>query len=395
MPKNAKGYRFIEGPDGVLIRNVNYIRPIARGERGELRKAGLDLDGEFFAAAAAKYNAAAAKGRAFPVTLDHRGKRVGRIMGQRLTHRNGQPTFAMDLLLTDPDTIARWKRGELPEISADVDLEKREVYAASVLESGFGHLGFDDFGTQFVPEGMAVALSERGANINDVAVLELQAAAVIVEDPKQPPTTGSGQADDDPKQPDSTETEMTKEEIMAMLEELKTSLMASLDEKIEAALGIKAARTKADGAGPEAIDELTSQLYEKDKAHQLELAERDEQLKSELQRREDINDKVTEYLRLSDGRGVTPRVYRAQLDKCDSAQARDHYHALTLERVRSSRAPVSAMKPGAAAPSKMELELQKEFDADEEALKKCGFTQESYVKTRLSRKNQTNVTVAI
>ena len=350
----GKGYKYVDRHDGTLIQGVRVVKPIWRDQRDELRRAGKDLDKRFLLSAVSKFKPEAQDGKLFSVTLNHRGPRKGRIMGQRVNDSVNPPVAELDILLTDPETIARWKRGELPELSADIDLAGEEIYAVSLIESGRGHFSKDELGTHFYPADLEVALSQTAANHVCVRC-ELQ--------------------------PANEELDMTEEQLKNLLAENNKILLGQVNQAVDAKLAPVLELHKkpviTDPTDPN--NDVIKAREERDRA----VRDAEARHKLELEKANDIATKLAEAMAADVG--LNSAAYRKQLELRDT-QARQDYHRLMLERARNSRPAVQAQDdPTRAGKTRVELELSADYKAEEAYWKARGITEEQYVH-EISRK---------
>lgn len=335
------GYKHKKIADGILVPNVRVVKPIAKAERRELQTVGRDLDEGFMRQAVARFEKETAAGKIYPLTLNHRGKRVGRKVGQRVVEHNGKPTIAEDLLITDPQTQERWLRGELPEISADIDLENPEIYATSLLETGEGHFGHNDIG-QFYPDELKVALKGEGRKLENCICLMAE-----------------------------KENAMDREEMLKLFGEFKTGLLSDIDAKIKPVLELAKKPANTDPLDPQ-----NDVIREREKGEVL-LRDAEDKHKLELAREQDIARKLSEAATVDVGMNL--KAYEDQLRKRDT-QAREDYHRLCLERARNGRNPVKQSDdPTLKGKSRVELELAADFRREKEQWEKLGMTEERYL----------------
>lgn len=335
------GYPYEKRQDGILVRGVRVVKPMARDARKELSKNNVEIDEAFMRDSAARFRADAAKGRLFPLTLNHRGKRVGRIVNQDVAPHNGQPTFVEDILITDPETQARWLRGELPEISADIDLARREVFATSLLETGEGHFGHEDIG-QVYPKELQVAFEAEGHKLETTLCLAAE-----------------------------KETDMTLEELKALLAENNKVILAEVDKKLAPVLELSKKPANTDPLDP------ANDIARERERSEVMLKDAEEKRKLELAKEKDIGHKLAEAAQVDIG--ISLPAYRAQLEKRDQ-QARDDYHRLCLERARNGRQSVQTNDdPANKGKSRVELELAADYQAEKALWEKLGVSVGRYV----------------
>jgi hypothetical protein len=349
------GYPYEKRADGILVRGVRVVKPLARAARKELAKNNLEIDEAFMRESAARFKADASKGRLFPLTLNHRGRRVGRIVNQDVVSHNGQPTFIEDILITEPATQERWLRGELPEISADIDLARREVFATSLLEEGEGHFGFDDIG-QVYPKELQVAFEGEGHKLETTLCLQAE-----------------------------KETDMTPDELKALLAENNKVILAEVDKKLAPVLEL----SKKPNTDP--LDPANDVIKERERAEVL-IKDQGEKARLELAKEKDIGVKLAEAAQVDIG--ISLPAYRAQLEKRDT-QARDDYHRLCLERAKHGRQSIQPSDdPAHKGKSRVELELSKDYTEEKANWERIGVTEEKYIEARLRARAQRQTAAA-
>lgn len=358
----GKGYNYVDRPDGTLITGVRLVKPIWRDGRDELRRAGKDLDHRFLLSAVGKFKPSAADGELFNVTLNHRGPRKGRIMGQRVNESLRPPVAELDILLTDPDTIARWKRGELPELSADIDLAEEKIYAVSLIEQGRGHFSKDDLGTHFYPADLEVALSETEANH---ICVRCEPAPV------------------------SMELDMKLEELKALLAENNKLVLEdvnkAIDAKLKPVLELHAKPANMDPLDP--ANDIARAREEKESA----IKDADARHKIELEKIQDVEAKVGEAMGVDVG--LNAEAYRRQLMSREP-QARSDYHRLCLERARNSRPVINpGDDPAQRGKTRVELELAADYDKDKPYWEGLKVSKEQYVEDRLRKRARREATL--
>lgn len=136
---------------GLLVRNVDIASFVAKGER----EVPYDLDSTFYRDVITKFDDRRAKGKIGAYLFQNHG---GPIIG-RWVKLNWDGAFLTgDCLITNPASIAKFERGELPEISADIDLPRRFFVGASLLDHE-GHFS-EEMKSQTIPKELQAALSD-------------------------------------------------------------------------------------------------------------------------------------------------------------------------------------------------------------------------------------------
>lgn len=195
--KMARVYESEHHDRGLLVRNVELMTTLKQSDRSELQQ---DIGEPWLHAAIGRFEQDKSEGRLPKLFRGHNRKDkaapvIGRIDSLRLQNN----WLVGDMLLTEPKAIEQFKRGEMPSRSAEFNPGRNFFKGLSLLEGHEGH--FDDKLPELVPG--ALMLSADGDNLT-----------VTLNRPI-----------------DLKETEMTKDEIVALVKEAVTEALKAQPKK--------------------------------------------------------------------------------------------------------------------------------------------------------------------
>ncbi len=351
------GYKHTMTDKGLFIGSVKVLRPVQLADRPETKKVGKVVDKFFMERCVARFKSQKAQGRIFDITRNHKGKRIGEIVDQRVIEHNGQPVIEEDMLLTDKQAQQDWLERRLHEHSADVNLAdgEEEVYATSLLDEGYGHFGFAEHGTEFIPE---TQLSLKEAGIDPVNVVSIRYT--------NDRTTNT-----------NMELAMDAKELKEILAENNKTLLEQVDAKLKPVLELK----KVEPAP--STDPL--ELLDQNKKQEQSLLLSADKQKAEKAKADDINEKVIEGIKK--GVKVSTKAHRMALEKCDTQKERDLWQQNLLMKSSSDEIDLTV---GGSNDDAETLELKRNYAEQKEDFAKHGVSEKMYLEKIIAARKGTN-----
>lgn len=157
---SSKTHEMIETQDGLLVRHVPLMLPMNAGDKG-LTEA---LGEPWFAAAKRLFDERKALGKLPRFKAGHADESpvIGRIVGMDISEK---PWMYVDILTTEPDAIAKFKRGEMPSLSAEfcASMEFPLLWGVACTQGDMGH--FDHEKPDFMPPELTERLKSLNATL--------------------------------------------------------------------------------------------------------------------------------------------------------------------------------------------------------------------------------------
>lgn len=315
-------YRTTETAAGLLVHDVELLRPISLKERPDFRKA---VDLEMMKKMVANYWA-----RKNHPTLPKTAQ---------LFRRHNQPGFPADvigtiesarlegnwiigdILITDPEARAKALRGELPNRSPEMDVMRDLLWGLSLIDGDEGQMGDTLPDLKLAPPNNAVYASE-------VKELELVCCALFNKDSNMDLTAA-----------------------LARIKDLETELAAAKDPEVEQRI------EKLSRSHVEATELLRSEAGGK---------------VSELTGRLEVETMVNDLK--ANGCALTFKQCREKLSRCTNAESRK----LMYDTLKGVREGGFKLDLDVGAPT-VEQEMKKEFLSYKASHPDTSFTEESYV----------------
>lgn len=315
-------YRTTETPAGLLVHDVELLRPISKQERPDFRKA---VDLPMMERMVANYYA-----RKTHPTLPKTAQLFRRhnrpdfpadVIGTIESARVDNGWIRGDILITNPEARAKALRGELPNRSPEMDVMRDLLWGLSLIDGEEGQMG------DTLPD-LKLAPPNNTGYASEVKELELVCCALFNKDANMDLTAA-----------------------LARIKELEAELAAAKDPEVEQRI------EKLSRSHNEATELLRSEAGEK-------IAELTGRLEVETM----VNDLK------ANGCALTFKQCREKLSRCTNAESRK----LMFDTLKGVREGGFKLDLDVGAPT-IEQELKKEYLSYKAAHPETSFTEEAYV----------------
>jgi hypothetical protein len=315
-------YRTTETPAGLLVHDVEILRPISKQERPDFRKA---VDLPMMQRMVANYYARKTH-PTLPKTaqLFRRHNRPGfpaDVIGTVESARVVDGWIRGDILITDPEARAKALRGELPNRSPEMDVMRDLLWGLSLIDGEEGQMG------DTLPD-LKLAPPNNVGYASEVKELELVCCALFNKD-----------------------SNMELAAALARIKELETELAAAKDPEVESRF------EKLSKSHGDAVAIMRTELE-----GQIRTAQ------SEAQVEKMVNDLK------ANGCALTFKQCREKLSKCTNEESRK----LMFDTLKGVREGGFKLDLDVGAPT-IEQELTKEYLSYKAAHPETSFTAESYI----------------
>lgn len=150
-------HEMLEVQDGLLVKNVPLMLPMNAGDKG----LATDIGETYFVAMKKLFDERKAIGKLPRFKAGHADESavIGRVVGMDISEK---PWMYVDILTTDPPSIAKFKRGEMPSLSAEFvpNIDFPLLWGVACTQGDMGHFDYEK------PDFMPPELTERLKSLN-------------------------------------------------------------------------------------------------------------------------------------------------------------------------------------------------------------------------------------
>lgn len=151
--------------DGLLVRNYPVIGYMKAGEHAQVN---IDLDAEYFDGQKALFDQLKAENKLPRFGASHAPG--AEVWGRVVDYRRAGEWNNLDILITNPEAQAKFERGEIPSLSAELVPSKELPLLWAVSATGKDQAQFDIGKPDFMPPEIAARLAKLSSGSKVIAV---------------------------------------------------------------------------------------------------------------------------------------------------------------------------------------------------------------------------------